>query len=82
MDEKMKITEETKLTELLEHYPWMAEEAIRLDERFRIVNSPMGRLLLRNTTIADLGKKAGLPPQEIMDKIGEMIAQKEQEGAQ
>ena len=82
MDEKMKITEETKLTELLEHYPWMAEEAIRLDERFRIVNSPMGRLLLRNATIADLGKKAGLPPQEIMDKIGEMIAQKEQEGAQ
>ena len=79
MTQEMNITEETKLTDILKSYPWLVEEALKIDSRFQLINSPLGKIMLRNATIAELSRKSGLPSQEIIDKIQEMIAARQEE---
>ena len=73
----MNITADTKLSGLLEEYPWLIDEAVKIDDRFAILNNPVGRLLIKNATVGDLSKKAGLSADMIINQIGEMIDQHE-----
>ena len=56
----MNYNDQTKLTEILAQYPWLPEELIKLDSRFKIVNTPIGKMMIKNATLADLSEKAGL----------------------
>ena len=69
----MNITSETRLMDLLEQYPWLKEEALKISDRFKIVDTPIGRMMLKNATIADISKKAGIPEDEIISKITALI---------
>ena len=75
--ERNKITENTKVKELLEDYPWLLDEAIKLDERFKMVNSPMGRMLLKKATLIDLAKLGNLNVEDVVKEIEKMIDSKE-----
>ena len=77
----MIIEENTKLKDLLDKYPYLEEEAIKIDDRFKIVQSPIGKMLLKKATIKDLSDKANLEPQVIIDQIRTMIEEHDkQEG--
>lgn len=67
------ITENTKLSEILKEHPWLIEEAIKIDERFKVLNNPVGKLFIKKSTIQGLSEKAGLQPNEIIDKIAELV---------
>lgn len=77
--ERNKITENTKVKELLEDYPWLLDEAIKLDERFKMVNSPMGRMLLKKATLVDLAKLGNLNVEDVVKEIEKMIDSHEEE---
>lgn len=77
--ERNKITENTKVKELLEDYPWLLDEAIKLDERFKMVNSPMGRMLLKKATLVDLAKLGNLNVEDVVKEIEKMIESHEEE---
>lgn len=77
--ERNKITENTKVKELLEDYPWLLDEAIKLDERFKMVNSPMGRMLLKKATLIDLAKLGNLNVEDVVKEIEKMIENHEEE---
>ena len=77
--ERNKITENTKVKELLEDYPWLLDEAIKLDERFKMVNSPMGRMLLKKATLVDLAKLGNLNVEDVVKEIEKMIENHEEE---
>ena len=77
--ERNKITENTKVKELLEDYPWLLDEAIKLDERFKMVNSPMGRMLLKKATLIDLAKLGNLNVEDVVKEIEKMIESHEEE---
>ena len=47
----MEITKETKLSDLLDQYPWLKEELSKMDDKFRIVNTPMGKIMMGKATI-------------------------------
>ena len=64
----------TKLSELLAKFPWLPDELVKIDSRFSIVNSPIGKMLIKNATIADLCKKAGISSEDALKKLDEMIA--------
>lgn len=38
----MKITEATRLKDLLEEYPWLKDEIVKVNEKFEMLNSPLG----------------------------------------
>ena len=52
---------------------WLPEELIKLDSRFKIVNSPIGKMMIKNATLADLSEKAGLSTDELLQKLQEMV---------
>ncbi|WP_316631865.1 hypothetical protein [uncultured Ruminococcus sp.] len=71
----MNYNEQTKLTEILAAYPWLPEELIKLDSRFKIVNTPIGKMMIKKATVADLSKKAGIPTVELLQKLQGMVDQ-------
>lgn len=69
----MVITKDTKLTDILKEYPWLIDEAVKIDDGFKVLKTPIGKMMLKNATIAELSGKAGVSDEEIIDKINELI---------
>jgi len=69
----MEINRDTKLMELLERYPWLKEEAMKMSDKARMIDTPIGRMFLKKATIADLCRKAGIPEDEAIARLTELI---------
>ena len=69
----MTITPKTKLSELVKAYPWMPAYAKTLDSRLAALETPFGRMMMRRTTLEQAANLAGLPLEDLMDKIQEAI---------
>ena len=76
----MEINTATKLKDLLKEYPWLKDEAIKISEKFKILDSPLGKILLGKADIAELSKKSGLGTDEIIKKITELISKRNNAG--
>ena len=69
----IEITETTKLSTLMQEYPWLVDEAVKMDSRFKVLKSPIGKLFLKNATIGELSEKAGLSAGEIIGQVQSWI---------
>ena len=76
----MELNRDTKLADLLKEYPWLRDEAAKLSDKAKMIDSPIGRILLKKATIADISSRTGIPEDEIIRKIGELIEAHEQAG--
>ena len=69
----MEITKETKLSDLLSQYPWLKEELSKVNDKFKMLNTPMGKIMMGKATIAEMSKKSGMDADAIIGKIRELI---------
>lgn len=69
----MEITKETKLSDLLGQYPWLKEELSKVNDKFKMLNTPMGKIMMGKATIAEMSKKSGMDADAIIGKICELI---------
>ncbi len=69
----MNLTEKTKLKDILAAYPWLIDEAVKIDGRFRALRSPLGRLLIAKADIAEASRRTGIDTDEIIRAIEDMI---------
>ena len=69
----MDINEQTRLRDILDAYPWLPDTLIQMDGRFRIINNPVGKLLIRTATVADAAKKAGYPADQVLKELNKLI---------
>jgi prefoldin subunit 5 len=69
----MNITRETKLAELLREYPWLREEIVKVNEKFSMLNSPLGKIMEKKATIAEMSKKSGMDEDALIVRITELI---------
>ena len=69
----MEITKETKLSDLLGQYPWLKEELSKVSDKFRMLNTPMGKIMMGKATIAEMSKRSGMDADVIIGKISELI---------
>ena len=69
----MEITKETKLSDLLSQYPWMKEELSKVNDKFKMLNTPMGKIMMGKATIAEMSKKSGMDADAIIGKISKLI---------
>ncbi len=69
----MKLTKDTRLKDLLAAYPWLIDEAVKLDERFQALRSPLGKLLIGHATVAEAARKVGATPDEAVETIEAFI---------
>ena len=67
-------TGKTKLREIAEAYPDILEKLKEEDDRFKMADSPFGRLLLNTVTVDDVAKRTGYTSQELLDKLEHFVA--------
>ncbi|MBQ6221713.1 MAG: hypothetical protein IJJ44_03785 [Solobacterium sp.] len=70
----MEINSNTKMGEVLKAYPWLIEEAVKIDERLSILNSPITRAMIKNMTVTDLCKKAHIDEMQAIETVKQIIA--------
>ena len=69
----MMITKDTKLADLLQMYPWLKEEMTKVSDKFKMLNTPVGKIMLKKATIAEMSKRSGIETDQIISKLTEMI---------
>lgn len=69
----MNINKDTKLSDLLTTYPWLKGELSTVNEKFRMLNTPMGKIMLKKATIGDMSKRSGMDEAELIEKLKELI---------
>ena len=77
----MEIKNTTKVKDVLKEYPWLVDEAIKMDERLKIAKSPVGKMLINKATVESLCAKAKIDPQEVIKKIQELIQEYENQNS-
>ena len=69
----MEITKDTKLADLIAQYPWLNAEMAKVNEKFKMLNTPVGKIMLGKATIAETSKKSGMEAEAIIERIMEII---------
>ena len=67
----------TKLSDLLSAYPWLNEALPKVNEKFRLLHSPLGKVMLKTATIFDMSKRAGMNENVLIEKLNALIASHE-----
>ena len=70
----MEFSAQTKLTDIIAAYPWLPGEMVKMDKRLAIINSPMGKMLIRNATLSDASARTGYPLDTIVSELEKLIA--------
>jgi len=73
----MEITKDTLLRDILTEYPWMREELIKQNEKFRLLDTPLGKVFMRKATIEDLSGKVNRTPERLIYKLQVMLEEHE-----
>lgn len=61
------------MAELLKEYPWFREEITKVNDKFSMLNSPLGRIMEKKATIAEMSKKSGMDEDALIASITELI---------
>lgn len=72
--QKLTLTGDTRLKPLLQQFPGLKENLIAYNPKFSILNSPMAKVILPVATIKMMSEQSGIPRQELLDKINELIS--------
>lgn len=73
----MEINSSTKLTDILAKYPWLPDELVKIDGRFKIINSPIGKMMIKNATVADAVEKTGMKQEDLLAELQKLIEKHE-----
>ena len=69
------ITSETQLKDLFAAYPTLKKELAARYTPFKMLNSPLGKLILKKATIASAGERSGLGEKKLIAMIKEIVGQ-------
>jgi len=69
----MTINIDTKLVDILKEYPWMKDEMTKVSDKFKMLNTPVGKIMLKKATIAEMSKKSGIDEEKIIAGLTAMI---------
>ena len=69
----MQITRDTRLLDLINRYPWLKDELPKINEKFKILNTPMGKIMLGKATIVEMSKKSGMDADTLIRKLQQLI---------
>ena len=69
----MMITKDTKLADLLQEYPWLKSEVMQISDKFKMLNTPVGKIMLKKATVAEMSKRSGIAEDQIIQKLTELI---------
>ena len=69
----MEITKDTKLKDLISTYPWLKDEMAKLNDKFKMLNTPVGKVMLGKATMIEMSKKSGMDADALISGISDLI---------
>ena len=69
----MQITRDTRLLDLINQYPWLKDELPKINEKFKMLNTPMGKIMMGKATIVEMSKKSGMDADTLIRKLHQLI---------
>ena len=69
----MEINKETKLADIIAQFPWLKEEMAKVNEKFKMLNSPIGKIMMGKATIAEMSKKSGMEIDKLVSRLKTLI---------
>ena len=69
----MEITKDTKLKDLIITYPWLKNEMAKFNDKFKLLNTPLGKVMLGKATITEMGKESGMDADALISRISDLI---------
>lgn len=69
----MEITKDTKLKDLISTYPWLKDEVAKVNDKFKMLNTPVGKVVLGKATITEMSKKSGMDADVLISRISDLI---------
>ncbi len=69
----MEITRETRLSDLINQYSWLKGELPKINDKFKMLNTPMGRIMMGKATIAEMSKKSSMDADTLIGKLQQLI---------
>ena len=64
----MDITKDTKMTDILAAYPRLKEKLTEISPKFKMLGTPMGKVMLGKATVADMSEKSGVDIDKLIRK--------------
>lgn len=69
----MQITRDTRLLDLINQYPWLKDELPKINEKFKMLNTPMGKIMMGKATIVEMSRKSGMDADTLIRKLQQLI---------
>ena len=71
--EKMEITKDTKIVDLMNEYEWLIDQAKKEYPELEQVDTPFGRMMAKKLTLEGAAKMANVDVDEIINEIKSFI---------
>lgn len=71
---KLEITPETRVKELLDTYPALKQELPKLNESFKMLNSPLARIIIPKANVQTMSERSGIELNQLIASIKELVA--------
>ena len=73
--EPLELGPETRLKALLEAYPWLKQALPEINPAFKMLSSPLARIMIPKATLAMMSERSGMPLEELRAAILQRITQ-------
>lgn len=74
MPDKIVLNSDIKLSNLLSAYPWLKEDLASISDSFKMLNSPLGKVMAKKATIAEMSKRSGIDEPILLEKLQLLIS--------
>lgn len=69
------ITASTRLKDLLEHHPWLKGALAEINPAFKMLSSPLARIMIPKATVGMMSERSGMDLQSLIDAIKKRISE-------
>lgn len=73
----MELTNKTKLKDLLTEYPWLKEEIVKINHKFKLLNTPLAKVMFEKADLTLMSKKSGIEINVLIEELQKLIASRE-----
>ena len=78
-DSTIELSADTRLQDLLKIYPQLRKDLPSMNSAFKMLNSPLARIIIPKATIAMMSKRSGVSLDDILSTLKELIAKYKRE---
>ena len=69
----IEINENTRLTDILDEYPWIKDELPKIDKKFKLLKTPIGKVMMRKADVSEMSRRSGMSVDEIINMLNDLI---------